>query len=217
MKNIKERILTSLVLFLFIYFSLVNLIFLFSLLILICFMALYEFNIIFNKIYLKKKLLKFLLNLLSLIYVSIFATSIWIYLSLGNSISKISIIFILLICISTDIGGYIFGKIIGGKKLTKISPNKTYSGAIGSIIFSLITGYLFLFLQNSIIKSEINFTFIILLVSILSQVGDLIISFLKRKAKMHDTGTILPGHGGILDRIDGLLLAMPLGLILISN
>ena len=180
-------------------------------------MALYEFNIIFNKIYLKKKLLKFLLNLLSLIYVSIFATSIWIYLSLGNSISKISIIFILLICISTDIGGYIFGKIIGGKKLTKISPNKTYSGAIGSIIFSLITGYLFLFLQNSIIKSEINFTFIILLVSILSQVGDLIISFLKRKAKMHDTGTILPGHGGILDRIDGLLLAMPLGLILISN
>ena len=217
MKNIKERILTSLVLFLFIYFSLVNLIFLFSLLILICFMALYEFNIIFNKIYLKKKLLKFLLNLLSLIYVSIFATSIWIYLSLGNSISKISIICILLICISTDIGGYIFGKIIGGKKLTKISPNKTYSGAIGSIIFSLITGYLFLFLQNSIIKSEINFTFIILLVSILSQVGDLIISFLKRKAKMHDTGTILPGHGGILDRIDGLLLAMPLGLILISN
>ncbi len=217
MKNIKERVLTSLILFFLIYLSLVNIIFLFSFLTLISFMALSEFNIIFNRIYLKKKSLKFLSNLLSLIYVSIFVTSVWIYLSLGNNISKISIFFILMICISTDIGGYIFGKIIGGKKLTKISPNKTYAGAIGSIVFSLIFGFLFLHIQNSIIISEINFIFIILSVSILSQVGDLIISFLKRKAKIHDTGNILPGHGGILDRIDGLLLAMPLGLILISN
>ena len=124
---------------------------------------------------------------------------------------------VLLISISTDIGGYVFGKIIKGPKLTHISPNKTYSGSIGGIFLTLII----LILYSNIFSKELNFfyklylnnfiyfLFIIISASLISQIGDLIISFLKRKAKIKNTGKIIPGHGGILDRIDGMIFTFP--------
>ena len=123
--------------------------------------------------------------------------------------------FLILICICTDIGGFIFGKIIGGKKFTKISPNKTYAGIIGSFIIPLIFGYLYNAIYSEILVLKINIFLLIIFISFISQCGDLMISFFKRKAKIKDTGSILPGHGGILDRIDGMLLALPIGVIFI--
>ena len=122
-------------------------------------------------------------------------------------------LFIVTICIFTDIGGYVFGKVFKGPKLTKISPNKTYSGVFGSFLLSNISGLIFLnyFGKGEIVDSDHLFIFlIILLISLISQIGDLIISFFKRKAKLKDTGKILPGHGGLLDRIDGLVFVMPI-------
>ena len=113
----------------------------------------------------------------------------------------------LFICISTDVGGYVFGKIFKGPKLTRISPNKTYSGLIGSFILSIFVTIIF-FKEYADLERIILISFII---SIISQIGDLFISYLKRKAKVKDTGKILPGHGGILDRLDGLIFALPLG------
>ena len=128
----------------------------------------------------------------------------------------VSLIFILLICSLTDIGGYLVGKTIGGKKFNKISPNKTYSGVVGSFILPLIICYFFYIYLNNYFSFNTNVLIIIITVSIVSQLGDLLISFFKRKAKIKDTGNILPGHGGILDRIDGILLGLPLGIYLIS-
>ena len=135
-----------------------------------------------------------------------------------NETKNIIIFFgVLLISISTDIGGYVFGKIIKGPKLTHISPNKTYSGSIGGIFLTLII----LILYSNIFSKELNFfyklylnnfiyfLFIIISASLISQIGDLIISFLKRKAKIKNTGKIIPGHGGILDRIDGMIFTFP--------
>ena len=122
---------------------------------------------------------------------------------------------ILIICISTDIGGYLFGKMIGGPKLTKISPNKTISGTIGSFLFSLIPLIIFFNLDYLDLELDLwNFTFIFL-VSLISQLGDLLISFFKRKANIKDTGRILPGHGGVLDRLDGIIFAIPFSYILL--
>ncbi len=121
-------------------------------------------------------------------------------------------LFIITICIFTDIGGYVFGKFFKGPKLTKISPKKTYSGVFGGFLFSLIAGLVF---SHHIYSGEkfpdkdsILFIFI-LCISLISQIGDLIISYFKRKAKLKDTGKILPGHGGLLDRIDGMIFVFP--------
>ena len=121
----------------------------------------------------------------------------------------------MIICIFNDTGGYIFGKIFKGPRLTKISPKKTYSGAIGSFLSSLIFGIIYIkhFGKKSKILLETDPLFIvslIIFVSLVSQIGDLIISYFKRKAKLKHTGKILPGHGGILDRIDGLIFVMPI-------
>ena len=124
-------------------------------------------------------------------------------------------LFLIIVCIFTDIGGYIFGKTFKGPRLTKVSPKKTYSGVIGSFLISLLFGLIYIkYLgQKSRILLETDPIFIILLIlfiSLISQIGDLIISYFKRKAKLKDAGKILPGHGGFLDRIDGLILVMPL-------
>ena len=121
-------------------------------------------------------------------------------------------LFIITICIFTDIGGYIFGKIFNGPKLTKISPKKTYAGVFGGFILSLVAGYVFWYysFNSRILPDEELFIFIfILFISLISQIGDLVISYFKRKAKLKDTGKILPGHGGILDRIDGMIFVFP--------
>ena len=121
-------------------------------------------------------------------------------------------LFIMVVCIFTDIGGYLFGKIFKGPKLTKISPNKTYAGVLGSFVLSLIAGLIYInyFSKKEVTDTDHLFIFsIILFISLISQIGDLIISFFKRKAKLKDTGKILPGHGGLLDRIDGLIFVFP--------
>ena len=133
-----------------------------------------------------------------------------------RSESPIFFLYIISICFFTDIGGYIFGKIIGGKKLSKISPNKTIAGAIGSFILSIIP--LIITLNFNFLDLEFNLTNIIfcLLISLISQIGDLFISLIKRKAEIKDTGNLLPGHGGILDRMDGIIFAVPFSYILIK-
>ncbi len=119
-------------------------------------------------------------------------------------------LFLILICIFTDIGGYVFGKIFKGPKLTKISPNKTYSGLIGGFLFSLAAGSFFLqYTDDNFLENDSNKIFAILIISSISQLGDLIISYFKRKAKLKDTGNILPGHGGLLDRVDGMIFVIP--------
>ena len=124
-------------------------------------------------------------------------------------------LFLIIVCIFTDIGGFIFGKIFKGPKLTKVSPKKTYSGVIGSFLISLLFGLIYInYLgQKSKILLETDPIFIIsliLFISLVSQIGDLIISYFKRKAKLKNSGKILPGHGGLLDRIDGIIFVMPL-------
>ena len=120
-------------------------------------------------------------------------------------------LFIITICIFTDIGGYIFGKIFKGPKLTKISPKKTYAGVFGSFFLPFITALVIYEYQytDQIPAKGTYFLTIVLLISLISQIGDLIISYFKRKAKLKDTGKILPGHGGLLDRIDGIIFVFP--------
>ena len=128
-------------------------------------------------------------------------------------------IMILAICIFTDIGGYIFGKLFKGPKLTKISPNKTYSGMFGGYFLSIIFMSLFFinlefFFDNTnieVIGKELtlNNFILIILISTASQFGDIIVSYFKRLSKIKDTGKIIPGHGGLLDRIDGMIFAFP--------
>ena len=121
-------------------------------------------------------------------------------------------IFIILVCIFTDIGGYVFGKIFKGPRLTSISPKKTYAGVIGGFLLSLVAGITYIkFISSEFLATDYSrLLFGIFLISLISQIGDLIISYFKRKAKLKDTGKILPGHGGLLDRVDGLIFVMPI-------
>ena len=123
---------------------------------------------------------------------------------------------IILICVSTDIGGYIFGNLFKGPKLSKISPNKTQSGMIGGFVLSLISSSIFvlqygndIYIDQSLIENDLKFIILILSISGVSQIGDLIISYFKRASKIKNTGNIIPGHGGLLDRIDGMIFVFP--------
>lgn len=134
---------------------------------------------------------------------------IFIFKNFDTPLSNFYFILALIICISSDVGGYITGNIIGGPKLTKISPNKTYSGVFGAFILSIISSYVYVYyfkLENILLN---NFILLVLIISLTSQIGDLIISYFKRLAKIKDTGNLIPGHGGVLDRIDGMLFALP--------
>ena len=126
---------------------------------------------------------------------------------------------IITICIFTDIGGYVFGKAFKGPKLTSISPKKTYSGVFGSFLLSLIAGLVFthhLYIDLKILNEDLVLFIFILFISLISQLGDLIISYFKRKAKLKNTGKIIPGHGGILDRIDGMIFVFPICYLITS-
>ena len=216
MNILSKRILTSIALIFVMFLGLKYPFVLLIILLIINFLAIKEFNNIFKKIFNRKPYFTFLSIMFSIIYLTFFSLIVWFYLNSNWNINIISFILIIIICALSDTGGFIFGKLIGGKKLTRISPNKTYSGVVGSFIFSLVFGYLFYFYQKEILKFDINIFVLILLVSLISQVGDISISFFKRKAQIKDTGSILPGHGGLLDRIDGILMALPLGIILVS-
>ena len=157
----------------------------------------------------KSKLINFFSKIFFIFYIFLFS---YLFLFFYNFYQLKIITFSLLIgCIASDIGGYIFGNIFKGPRLTSISPNKTISGALGSMLltFIVLSFLLFYFTGNFNLK-----TFIIgFFTSIGCQLGDLFFSFLKRKAKLKDTGNILPGHGGVLDRIDGILFGIPVGFI----
>jgi len=212
--KLNKRILTSIILVTILYLSIQNLIFLIIILTLINFLVINELYPIFKRIFKKNKFLNFLFLTFGIFYINFFSLLIGLNYIAKEDNFKFPLIFLILICVATDVGGYIFGNIIGGKKLTKISPNKTYSGSIGSFIFSLLFGYIFFNIFGDKLTFKINTIILILLVSLVSQIGDLIISFLKRKASIKDSGSILPGHGGILDRIDGIIIALPIGIIL---
>ena len=213
--NIKKRILTSIFLislligmFFYSYIMIVSLI-------IIAIISWIEFYALISKI-LKKNNLKDIFfrifyKTLSLFYLSGLVCLIFIiesqYLNL-----KIYLLYSTLVAILSDIGGLVFGKIFKGKKLTKISPNKTVSGSIGSFILSILL--IPLFYKGHIDQSLIIMLLITIIISLTSQLGDLFISYLKRKAKVKNTSDLLPGHGGILDRIDGIIFAIPMGIFL---
>ena len=209
-----KRIITSIILFLIAIFCILIHKFVFVLLLIVTlFVCFNEWKDINYKYFKKKRHSNwkyFFVQFVGLVYLFIFLST-SIALRGNNSESIAFFIIILCICIFSDIGGYVFGKVIGGKKLTIISPNKTISGSLGSFIFSTLPVLLFN-LQNftgvSFEGLSINIE-LCLIVSLVCQLGDLLISYFKRLNKVKDTGTILPGHGGLLDRIDGLIFAIP--------
>jgi len=215
--ELKKRITTSIFLL-----SLLTLMFYYTFiliisLIVIAVIAWIEFYALISKILSKDNVmnsfLKFFCKAISLLFLSLLVYFI-INVKLENPELEVVVIYSILISIMTDIGGLIIGKIFKGKKLTKISPKKTFSGAIGSFISSL---FLIPFFIEYFIDYKILELFIItILISLISQMGDLFISLLKRKAQVKDTSDLLPGHGGILDRVDGIIFSIPLGLILFN-
>ena len=170
----------------------------------------YNRNLFFDKF--SSKFLIF--NIITFCY--IFFIFCFFSYEIHRSEGSVFFLYIISICFFTDIGGYVVGKFVGGKKLSKISPNKTISGTIGSFLFSIMP--LIFFLNNDYLDMPLNLSNILycLIISLVSQLGDLFVSFLKRKAKLKDTGKILPGHGGVLDRLDGIIFAVPFSYLLLK-
>ncbi len=210
-KELKKRFSTSVFLLLILILMFMSKIVMTYFLIILSIFSFIEFsnmNLIINK---NRKIFQFCYNILFLTYI-FFITVVFLFAT-SIDILKINLFVILLTCIASDVGGITFGKLIKGPKLTKISPNKTISGSFGSIIFSCITFYfLIYFFYNQFLFIGI---LVGLFISVGVQIGDLFFSLLKRKSKLKNTGNILPGHGGLLDRIDGMLLGVPVGLIII--
>jgi len=203
-KELKKRILSSSILipvsFFFIFQGSITFIFFLSIIFLVMSFEWFKMT--------KKKELIRILGLFFLFFS--FYSAIYLRQYIGLNF----FLFLIIVCIFTDIGGYLFGKILKGPKLTKISPNKTYSGVVGSFFISLITGFTYIKYLGQKSKILLNndpefVVLLILLISLISQIGDLIISYFKRQAKLKDTGKILPGHGGFLDRLDGIIFVIP--------
>ena len=206
MKEFLLRIFTSIFLLLALYYSYINYNFFIIFLVAIIFMSLIEyFQLIFKIKKIKKKRSFYLV--LGFLY-SILATYIIIF---NLDISKNIIFYFIIVCIATDIGGLFFGKVFKGKKLTKISPNKTFSGFYGSFVFAFFIMYAFI---NNLTLNYISLTIFTFSVCLLSQFGDLFFSYIKRLAKVKDSGNLLPGHGGILDRVDGIIISVPMNVLI---
>ncbi|MDA7837828.1 phosphatidate cytidylyltransferase [Candidatus Pelagibacter sp.] len=213
--NIKKRILTSIPL-IFLLIGMFNYSYIMIVsLIIIAIILWIEFYSLISKI-LKKNILKdrffrFIYKTLSLFYLS---GLVFLIIAIESEYSnlKIYLLYSVLVAILSDVGGLVCGKIFKGKKLTKISPNKTISGSIGSFTFSILL--IPFFYKGEIDQSLLNILLITIIISLTSQLGDLFISLLKRKAKVEDTSDLLPGHGGVLDRLDGIIFAIPLGIFL---
>ena len=209
-KELKKRIITSIILIAIVLNCLfINNFSWLLLLSIVSFICWLEFINLVKRIWKKK-------NIVVLpIVLSFFFLGLFIYTAYEYRIEEgaVGILFVLGICIFSDIGGYIIGKSIGGKKLTKISPNKTVSGSFGSFLFSLFPlGILMVLGLDKNFSGKI--ILFCLLISLACQLGDLFISYFKRLAKVKDTGKILPGHGGMLDRIDGVIFAIPTTIII---
>ena len=208
--ELKIRLITSFFLIIILFFCYFNKIISFIFLNILVFLSMTEFFEVIKKIS-KKKIVQISIFIISLFYILFFYFTILFYLYYSSDFYLL--FFLILICIASDSGGYILGKLIGGKKLSSISPNKTYAGSMGSFVFSLIIA--FIFKEN--INIQHNIYYFTLLMSLLCQIGDLSISYIKRLARIKNTGNILPGHGGILDRVDGILLVLPIGILIILN
>ena len=216
--ELKKRIITSIFLSLLLCLMYFYTFILIISVIIISIISWIEFNGLIFKIFKrnkkKDKLLRFCYKAISLMY---FLLLIYLVLLIKSQKPdfEIFIIFSILISVMSDVGGLVIGRTFKGKKLTKISPNKTLSGSIGSFIFSLfLIPFFFEYLTN---YDLLTLSIITLIISLTSQIGDLLISFLKRKATVKNTSDLLPGHGGILDRVDGIIFAIPVGfLILVS-
>ncbi len=211
MGELNKRLITSFVLGVIFFFSILSEVILIFVLIIIFIQLYFEFYSLINKILSKKqKFLLFLISFLILIYIFIFILCIAINFLDKQNNNFFILMMSISVCIASDIGGYVFGKFFKGKKLTSISPKKTYSGLFGAYILSVMSSYL-IFYNFFSLNYIITFSVII---STVSQSGDLFVSYLKRKAKLKDTGEFLPGHGGLLDRLDGILFAIPFALAL---
>ena len=193
MSEIFKRILSSIILLPIVLYFIFTGSFYFLFFTIFCFLvSLYEWLNMVKKIYLK---------FLGIIFLSFSFFTFY----------KLAIMDILLIplfiCIFTDIGGYVFGKLFKGPKLTIISPNKTYAGTIGGFFLSIV--FILIYFNFANYEITIRWFVVIFLISSVSQIGDIIISYFKRLSNLKDTGKIIPGHGGLLDRIDGMILAFP--------
>jgi len=203
MTNLQKRILTSLIIFpLSIFVILKGGYILLNFLLIVFFLANYELFTVFKK----KSTILFLDLILIVSLFSIF------YLTENTKTTFVILLWVIVLCVCSDVGGYVFGKSFKWKKLTKISPKKTFSGVFGSFIFSILS--IFIINNLHITKSvelnlyEVKYFFLAIIFSLVAQIGDLIISYFKRLEKIKDTGKILPGHGGIFDRIDGLMFVL---------
>ena len=185
---------------------------LFNLFLFLCFiLTILEWNKISKK--------KYYLTISGYVFLSISFSSVYLLRNFfDEQKSFILFLFVIVICISTDVGGYIFGKILKGPRLTRISPNKTISGMIGSYILSIISTIFFIYIYKEFfqltLQSNIQIFILIILISSISQIGDILISYFKRLSKIKNSGNLIPGHGGILDRIDGMLFAFPFSFLI---
>ena len=217
-KEFKKRLLTS-----FFLLSLLTLMFFYTYVLIISLLIIsiitwIEFYGLIIKIFKKEnqknKILRFFYKSISLLYLILL-----IYFILTSRFSstglEIFIIYSILVSVMSDIGGLFIGRTFKGKKLTKISPKKTISGSIGSFVFSL--ALIPFFIQNLPNRSFFLIVLVTIVISLVSQLGDLFISYLKRKADIKDTSNLLPGHGGVLDRIDGIIFSIPVGFLILNN
>ena len=212
--NLSKRILSSILLLPLALFFIIKGSFFFNFFICVCFLfTSYEWYMM------TKKKNYHIIGYLFLIF-SFFCA--YLLRNLDSDEGGLLFLLVIVVCVSSDIGGFVFGKIFKGPKLTKISPNKTYSGMVGGFLLSIISINFYIYYANKYLNKYAEFTFeaflMVILISSISQFGDIIISYFKRLSKIKDTGKIIPGHGGILDRIDGMIFAIPFTyLILISG
>jgi phosphatidate cytidylyltransferase len=203
MSNFKKRFFISLLAFPTIYILLYQKIFSNILIVILCLFCAYEWNKIFNK--------KNYIHVLGLLILLVFFLCLIKIYNLRDY--NLKFLWLILIAWLTDIGGYVFGKLFGGPKLIKISPNKTWSGVLGSLILSQLS-FLIFFLDINY-KFNFNIIFFQILLSITGQLGDILMSYIKRTNNIKDTSNFIPGHGGFLDRVDGLIWIFIFGYFLI--
>lgn len=208
--ELSKRIISTIVLLPLVLFSVIEGSFIFNLFLIICLsVSFFEWHV------LSKKNKYYYLGFIFLICSFYLTYNLY---HLKNDYSYF--MFVLIICISTDIGGFIFGRLFKGPKLTSISPKKTYSGAIGGLILSMLS-IIFFYQTKFFFSEKIIITFytclLVILISSVSQLGDIMLSYFKRKSNVKDTGKIIPGHGGILDRIDGMIFAFPFSYVVFST
>jgi phosphatidate cytidylyltransferase len=212
--ELQKRIITSVILLTILALMYLYSYILISVLLIFSFLSFFEFNVLINKIFKNKNFInifiKLIISLIGLIYITFF--SFIMFSAFSTFEDKVLFLFTLSVCIGSDLGGIIFGKIFKGKKLTKISPNKTVSGLVGSYIVAFLFMLIYYLSFNDF---EIRFLMVItFIISTISQIGDLFFSYLKRKAVVKNTSNLLPGHGGILDRVDGIIFGAPVGFLI---